>query len=70
MPDARQLERIQGLMGEIVRKSSEREGTCVFRGEPECYSVVSSGLYRKRPDSENEAFDIGRIEQEIAENAR
>ena len=64
------LERIQALMGEVVRKTSKREELCVYRGEPECYPVVSSGLYRKCPDSTNEAFDIARVEQEMTENAR
>ena len=70
MLDACELERIQGVMGEVVRKASEGKGTCVYRGEPECYRVVSSRLYRKYPDSANEAFDIVRVEQEMAENAR
>ena len=64
------LERIQALMGEVVRKTSERKGACVYRGEPECYPVVSSGLYRKCSDSTKEAFDIARVEQEMTENAR
>ena len=64
------LERIQALMGEVVRKTSESEGACVYRGEPECYPVVSSGLYRKCSDSTKEAFDIARVEQEMTENAR
>ena len=64
------LERIQGLMGEVVCKSSKREDTCVYRGEPECYTVVSSGLFRKCPNSADEAFDIARVEQEMAETAR
>ena len=68
--DGGELERIQGVMREVVRKASEREGTCVYRGEPECYCVVSSRLYRQCPNSENEAFDMGRVEQEMAENAR
>ena len=68
--DGGELERIQGVMREVVRKASAREGTCVYRGEPECYRVVSSRLYRQCPNSANEAFDIGRVEQEMAENAR
>ena len=68
--DGSVLERVQLLMGEVVHKSSEREDTCLYRGEPECYPVVSSGLFRKCPNSANEAFDIGQVEQEIAENAR
>ena len=68
--DGNVMERIQGLMGEILGKSSAREGTCLYRGEPECYAIVSSGLYRAWSDSENEAFKIGRMEQEIVERAR
>ena len=64
------LERIQALMGEVVRKTFEREGVCVYRGEPECYPVVSSGLYRKCLDSTNEAFAIARVEQDMTDNAR
>ena len=68
--DGGELERIQGVMREVVRKASAREGTCVYRGEPECYRVVSSRLYRQCSDSANEAFDMGRVEQEMTENAR
>ena len=66
-----ELERIQGVMREVVRKASAREGTCMYRGEPECYRVVSSRLYRQQcPNSAHEAFDMGWVEQEMAENAR
>ena len=64
------LERIQGLMAEVVCKSSKREDPCVYRGEPECYSVVSSGLFRKCPDGANEAFDIALVEEEMVATAR
>ena len=64
------LERIRSLTGEIVHKSSQRDGTCVYRGEPELYPIVSSGLYRHCRHSANEAFDITRVEQEMADNAR
>ena len=57
-------------MGEVVRKSSRRQGSCLYRGEPECYPIVSSGLYRKCPDCEDEVFDIDRLEREIVERAR
>ena len=70
IPGACELGLLQSLMGEVVHKSSAREGTCVYRGEPESYTVVSSGLYRKCLDSANEAFDITRAEQEMVENAR
>ena len=65
-----EVERIHALMAEVVDKASKREDACVYRGEPKCYPVVSSGLYRECPDSKNEAFDIARAEQEMAETAR
>ena len=68
--DDRELERIHALMGEVVRKSSRRQGSCLYRGEPECYPIVSSGLYRQCPDCEEEVFDIDRLEREIVERAR
>lgn len=70
MLDAGEIERIHGLMGEILRKSSARGGTCLYRGESECYAIVSSGLYRACAESENETFDIHQVEQEIVERAR
>ena len=68
--DDRELERIHALMREVVRKSSRRQGSCLYRGEPECYPIVSSGLYRQCPDCEEEVFDIDRLEREIVERAR
>ena len=69
--DDKERERIRALTGEVMCKSSKRYDTCVYRGEPECYPVVSSGLFRRLcPDSANEAFDIGRVEQEMTETAR
>ncbi|MDE0000535.1 MAG: FRG domain-containing protein [Rhodospirillaceae bacterium] len=57
-------------MGEILQKSSARKGTCLYRGEPECYPIVSSGLYRACAESAYEMFDIHQLEQEIVERAR
>ena len=68
--DGSELERIRGLMAEVVYKSSKREDPCVYRGEPECYPRVSSGLFRACPDSANEAFDIARVEEEMVADAR
>lgn len=64
------LDPVQRVLGEIVRKAAARDDACLFRGEPECYPVVSSGLFRNSPDATNETFDIGRVEQEMLESAR
>lgn len=68
--DAAELEQIQRLTGEVVNKSSARAGTCIYRGEPECCDVVSSGLHREFQGIANEAFDIGQVERETARAAR
>ena len=67
---ASDLERILRLIGEVARKSSLREDQCLYRGEPERYPVVSSGLYRACQHGGHEAFDIGRVEQEMVEAAK
>ena len=69
--DGSELERVRGLMADVVDKSSKRTDACVYRGEPECYPRVSSGLFRAlSPDSANEAFDIARVEEEMVADAR
>ena len=70
MTDTAEMEKIHCLTGEILRKASTREGVCLFRGEPECYPVVSTGLWRSCPESKDEMFDIGQMEEEIVERAR
>ncbi len=68
--DGSELERIRGLMADVVDKSSKRKDACVYRGELECYPTVSSGLFRACPDRANEAFDIARVEEEMVADAR
>ena len=58
------LEKIQ----EIVKISAK--GDYLYRGEPECYDKVSSGLYRKYSDIEAEHFDIEVVQNEILETAK
>ena len=46
------------------------KGDYLYRGEPECYDKVSSGLYRKYSDIEAEHFDIEVVQNEILETAK
>ena len=68
--DGSERERIRSLMADVVDKSSKRKDACVYRGEPACYPIVSSGLFRACPDSANEAFDIACVEEEMVAEAR
>ena len=58
------LEKIQ----EIVKLSAN--GDYLYRGEPECYEKVSSGLYREYSDIEAENFDIEVVQKEILDAAK
>lgn len=58
------LEKIQ----EIVKLSAN--GDYLYRGEPECYEKVSSGLYREYSDIEAENFGIEAVQEEILEAAK
>ena len=63
-----QLNRIQEKIQEIVEKSAN--GDYIYRGEPEWYPKVSSGLYRKHSKIEAEHFDIEVVEKEILKIAK
>ena len=58
------LEKIQ----EIVKLSAN--GDYLYRGEPECYEKVSSGLYREYSKIEAENFDIEVVQKEILDAAK
>ena len=45
-------------------------GDYLYRGEPECYKKVSSGLYREYSHIEAENFDIEAVQKEILEAAK
>ncbi|MCY3860001.1 MAG: FRG domain-containing protein [Gammaproteobacteria bacterium] len=64
------IEAIESKVSEVLRKATAREGVCLFRGEPERYPLVSSGLYRALKNSHDEALDISKIEAEIVKQAR
>ena len=46
MLDGSELERIRGLMADVVDKSSKRKDACVYRGEP---SVLRHSVVRLVP---------------------
>ena len=51
------LNNIKGLIDEVTEKSID--GSYIYRGEPECYDEVSSGLWRGlKEESENGNFHI------------
>ena len=71
LPIASGVDRIDGVLtvvSELARKSAN--GDYLYRGEPECYSQVSSGLYRQYSESDTDYFDIEVIQSEILEELK
>ena len=58
---------VEAILEELRTKSSG--GGYIYRGENECYTQVSSGLYREF-DIEDDNFDIKLVEKEMLNDAR
>ena len=57
------------IIHEIAEKSAN--GNYIYRGEPECFSKVSSNLYRQyEQDIETKYFDIEVVQKQILEEAK
>ena len=62
------LSEVLAVINDIAEKAAE--GNYIYRGEPECYCEVSSGLYRVYPGIQQEGIDIAVIQEEILERAQ
>lgn len=61
--------KVQDLLTEIVEKSSE--GDYIYRGEPECFSQISSTLYRQHEDKiDTDHYDIEIAQKEMLKQVR
>ena len=59
---------IENVIREIEEKSTD--GNYIFRGEPECYELVSSNLYRELETIGRSTADIPEIQAEIVDAAK
>ena len=62
------LDAVLRLISDLARKSAE--GSYIYRGEHAAYCKVSSSLYRKYKDIDEEGSTIGAIQEEILEQAK
>ena len=62
----------QTKIWEILREVAEKStgGDYIYRGEPECYEKVSSGLYRQYKDIDVEHFKVEDVQKEILAKAK
>ena len=63
-----ELNKVLEKINEIVKKSAD--GDYIYRGEPECYDEVSSGLFRESPNLNKADFLIVELQQFILEEAK
>ena len=66
--DTSRIADVLGVISELAQVSVD--GDYIYRGEPECYPLVSSSLYREYPDIDAEYFNIAAVQQAMLQSAK
>ena len=61
---------LQDLLARLISCAHEPGTRDIYRGEPECFPRISSGLYRQLYEIDDQDFDIGSAQQRRIELAR
>ena len=61
---------LQNLLARLISKAHELGTRVIYRGEPECFPRISSGLFRQLHEIDDHRFDIGSAQQRRIELAR
>ena len=61
---------LQDLLARLISQAHELEARCIYRGEPECFPRISSGLFRQLHEIDDRRFSIGLAQQRRIELAR
>ena len=61
---------LQGLLARLTSRAHELGTRGIYRGEPECFPRISSGLYRQLYEIDDVGFHIGDAQQRRIELAR
>ena len=61
---------LQDLLARLISRAHELGTRGIYRGEPECFPRISSGLYRQLYEIDDQYFDIGSAQQRRIELAR
>ena len=61
---------LQNLLARLTSRAYELGTRGIYRGEPECFPRISSGLYRQLYEIDDLGFNIGRAQQRRIELAR
>ena len=61
---------LQDLLARLISRAHELGTRGIYRGEPECFPQISSGLYRQLHKIDDPRFDIGSAQQRRIQLAR
>ena len=61
---------LQNLLARLISQAHELGTRGIYRGEPECFRRISSGLYRELYEIDDQSFHIGSAQQRRIELAR
>ena len=61
---------LQDLLARLISQANELGTRGIYRGEPECFPRISSGLYRQLYEIDDQHFDIGSAQQRRIELAQ
>ena len=61
---------LQDLLARLISRAHELGTRGIYRGEPECFPRISSGLYRQLYEIDDQDFDIGSAQQRRIKLAR
>ena len=54
---------LQDLLAQLISQAHELGTRAIYRGEPECFPRISSGLFRQLHEIDDHGFDIGLAQQ-------
>lgn len=63
-------DQLQNFLSRLINRAHELGTQGIYRGEPECFPRISSGLYRHLHAIDDQYFDIGSAQQRWIERAR
>ena len=61
---------LQDLLARLISRAHELGTRGIYRGEPQCFRRISSGLYRQLYEIDDQSFHIGSAQQRRIELAR
>ena len=66
--DVKSLAEVLGIIEDLANKTAN--GNYIYRGEPDCYPLITSSLFREYPEIQAEYFNIDLVERAMLDEAK